>query len=435
MNRRLLSLVAVLVLACPGACKRRSAGSTAPGTSSTTPTVPALPKAASQPPIRVNETLGKSSPGASVRVRLFVSTLTTEDPVRFAFQVVPVPSTGDTPSAREELDWGKSLESLVFELRAPSGAVRKLVVGQGFSHPVRMPLADAVEDLEVGAGGLVQFGQHLAWKDAPSRLLSETGKYSLVVSGTVATDKRSIQIASKPIELTVVAHDAAHRSLAEIERAAVAIIDAKAPQATPPEAVAPIIDDLNGNLWTRFELDVKHRTYDIQVAEVLVSPAGKELAYDRYVHFTCVAAGTSIAVPGGAVPVESLRVGDRVVSYDPGTRRFGTSVVQQLARETASRLYVLGRLRVTGNHPIFADGRFRPAAEVETGARLFGLDSALVPAKPRVIEEPAVVYDLSVTPPHTYFADGWLVHNKAALVRIGGNQPWQGWFYRRTARL
>jgi hypothetical protein len=46
-----------------------------------------------------------------------------------------------------------------------------------------------------------------------------------------------------------------------------------------------------------------------------------------------------------------------------------------------------------------------------------------------------LVYDLAVDPPHTYFAGGLLVHNKAAHVPLGTDPDDQnGLFYRRASR-
>jgi hypothetical protein len=44
----------------------------------------------------------------------------------------------------------------------------------------------------------------------------------------------------------------------------------------------------------------------------------------------------------------------------------------------------------------------------------------------------APVVDLSVAWPHTYFAGGVLVHNKAVGVPLAPGDRWQGLFLRRT---
>ena len=75
------------------------------------------------------------------------------------------------------------------------------------------------------------------------------------------------------------------------------------------------------------------------------------------------------------------------------------------------------------------------ADEVVAGSALLTDVLDWRPAEPRSVPSSGAVYELSVTPPHTYFAGGLLSHNKTGPKRIGGeNQPWRGAFWRRSAR-
>ncbi len=128
----------------------------------------------------------------------------------------------------------------------------------------------------------------------------------------------------------------------------------------------------------------------------------------------CVAAGTAIATERGARAVETLRVGDRLWSWDPETGRRVLATVAAVSRATASEtLRLEGGLRVTPDHPVFADGGFHPAAALGAGSALLADDGSPQPAGriERLLGE-IDVYDLSVGWPHTYFAGGVLVHNK-----------------------
>jgi hypothetical protein len=128
----------------------------------------------------------------------------------------------------------------------------------------------------------------------------------------------------------------------------------------------------------------------------------------------CVAAGTIIATEDGPLPVETLRIGDRVFGFDPGARRRVLTTVTAVVRTTATSTLILGSgLRATPDHPVFADGTFRPAGELVPGSMLLAENGAIVPVL-SVAHVPGevTVYDLSVGWPHTYFAAGILVHNK-----------------------
>jgi len=129
----------------------------------------------------------------------------------------------------------------------------------------------------------------------------------------------------------------------------------------------------------------------------------------------CIAAGTLIATENGPLPVESLRVGDRVVGFDPETRRrVVTTVTAMVPKAAATTLRLGDGLRVTPDHPVFADGAFRPAGALSPGSGLLTEDGApLVAASLERVSGEVTVYDLSVDWPHTYFAGGVLVHNKS----------------------
>ena len=83
----------------------------------------------------------------------------------------------------------------------------------------------------------------------------------------------------------------------------------------------------------------------------------------------------------------------------------------------------IGTLRTTAEHPLLcADGKFRDAGSLASGDRLPGgtiIRLKTGPAK--------VVYNLRIGAPHTFVADGFVVHNKGggcfpAGVRISTPQ-------------
>lgn len=138
----------------------------------------------------------------------------------------------------------------------------------------------------------------------------------------------------------------------------------------------------------------------------------------------CFAGGTRIDTPFGDVPIEDLRVGDTVWSFDAArrTRTPGTVIRRAVHHGAAVRPLTLssGRtIRVTDEHPIFvpAEGRYIPASDLDPGVALLTLGEdttarATVQAVGE-LERGVTVYDLEISGHHNFFAEGALVHNKS----------------------
>jgi len=132
----------------------------------------------------------------------------------------------------------------------------------------------------------------------------------------------------------------------------------------------------------------------------------------------CFVAGTAIETADGPRPIESVRVGDMVLTRG-GFRRVraagltGTRAVVSV--ELAGGAKIVG----TPDHPVWSDGRFVPMATASTmwtwepesppSSAATGLRPLAV-LSVRLLE-PAPVYNLSVDGEAEYFAGGVLVHN------------------------
>ena len=129
----------------------------------------------------------------------------------------------------------------------------------------------------------------------------------------------------------------------------------------------------------------------------------------------CIAAGTPIATPEGPRPVESLRPGDAVLSYDLEREAVvATRIGKVRSASVRETLLFPGGLRVTGEHPLRASGRWVEARHVKPEARLLRRDGSQVAAGEALrIDETIQVYDLTVEGgPPNFFAADRLVHNK-----------------------
>ena len=133
----------------------------------------------------------------------------------------------------------------------------------------------------------------------------------------------------------------------------------------------------------------------------------------------CFPAGTAIRTPQGAVPIDALARGDVVLAVTSGGFLAHATVEEIYA--TRSRVLVLeteaGTLRTTGEHPLEGiDGVFRRADKLADGAGIVAWrGSKLIVA--RILRRSLgageqTVFNLRVSAPHTFIADGFVVHNK-----------------------
>ncbi len=142
----------------------------------------------------------------------------------------------------------------------------------------------------------------------------------------------------------------------------------------------------------------------------------------------CISEGTAIATPYGPKFVEQLQVGDIVLSPDPVTAQMYTGRVvsiQTAIRKCLAMTFENGAvLRVTPEHPVWdaLESEFKPAAEFSASDFV----SVSIPESParsraRIVHidkqvERCRVFNLSIASlPHTFVANGVVVHNKPPL--------------------
>ncbi len=141
----------------------------------------------------------------------------------------------------------------------------------------------------------------------------------------------------------------------------------------------------------------------------------------------CFARGTMIRTPGGDIPIERIKIGDRVTAITESGQAFPQSVKETHA--THSPLVVFrtaaGSLRTTTEHPIaLAGGGFREAGKLTVGDRVLAwregktvLEAVTLWMSTEGEEE---VFNLTVDEPHTFVADSFVVHNKGGGGFRGG---------------
>jgi predicted lipid-binding transport protein (Tim44 family)/uncharacterized membrane protein YgcG len=137
----------------------------------------------------------------------------------------------------------------------------------------------------------------------------------------------------------------------------------------------------------------------------------------------CLAEGTPIPTPAGAVAIESLRDGDPVWSVAEGKLQAAT--VKSLTETRADQYLeiVAGDVRVviTPEHPVMAGpGEYRIARLLKAGDRIYRVSRGELSAVPvrsiRRVRDDRPAYNLLVMPGGTFIPAGIVVHNKGCFL-------------------
>ena len=133
---------------------------------------------------------------------------------------------------------------------------------------------------------------------------------------------------------------------------------------------------------------------------------------------TCFLGGTPVEMADGSTrPIEEVRPGDQVRTYDERTRRFAAGrVATVMTGSSAMHLVINGTLRLTDKHPLLVNGDWVEAGQVSVGDRLFRSDgTAEIVRSIDVVEREEKVYNFEVEGTHTYCAGGLVAHNKPSV--------------------
>ncbi len=133
----------------------------------------------------------------------------------------------------------------------------------------------------------------------------------------------------------------------------------------------------------------------------------------------CLPAGTRIVTPKGSTPIETLAVGDEVIAVAADGRPVSAEVTGMfLTKGPVLRLETDGGfLDTTPEHPIgVTRGGFRMAGDLRRRDRIQRwAEGRLVVDRVRGVlrsSVPELLFNLEVSAPHTFIAEGVLVHNK-----------------------
>lgn len=125
----------------------------------------------------------------------------------------------------------------------------------------------------------------------------------------------------------------------------------------------------------------------------------------------CFVAGTLISTPYGLIPIEQIKAGDTVFSFDEDTEIVSENTVEEVfVRETTELVNInVGSeaIRSTPDHPFYVPKKgFTNAAELRAGDLLLSINGDYViieKIQREILESPITVYNFRVSNNHTYF--------------------------------
>ena len=142
---------------------------------------------------------------------------------------------------------------------------------------------------------------------------------------------------------------------------------------------------------------------------------------------SCLTEGTLVTTPDGALPIEELKIGNKIISYDTQNKTLVTNIVTKIkTSETKTTIKIIlnngKKIEGTEEHPIYLPEKnnYIKMGNLKKGEKLLIENSELITIKniySNHYHAPIKVYDISVSPLfHNYFAGNVLVHNKIFYI-------------------
>ncbi len=285
-------------------------------------------------------------------------------------------------------------------------------------HLVRVPRHGLVWDLvfTVSAMGLETGNVTLAWNGPAPQL--GPGWLAISLSGSIhQLDGEQLDFVTNPVEIDIAPDSLSRLAISDLEhRAKGKITEVLDLHGKHPNKLEPCrYEGETRDGLRRVVCQGEHQGSYMWAQFVgLFHESGRLVRVDSGTKSGCVAAGTTVVTPQGNRLVERLRVGDVLLGYDVIAQENRWVQLEALRTNKAVRLTMINdRLSLTPEHPVWADGAWRPAGEITSAARLRLETGEAFPATLQTrAADHTKVFDLQVSSPHTFFASGILVHNK-----------------------
>jgi Pretoxin HINT domain len=159
------------------------------------------------------------------------------------------------------------------------------------------------------------------------------------------------------------------------------------------------------------------------LAKYLSDPSGSRFP------LVCFSGDTPVWTPDGSVPIDSIRRGDKVISFDFLSNQLVPQAVQGVLRGKTLSFHEIESggevMSATSQHSFWVedDRRWTRAVDLRPGMRLRGLDGTAYPIDDiRIRSTPAEpTWNLAVDiTPHYFVGPGVLVHNAPFDTKLGG---------------
>ncbi len=138
----------------------------------------------------------------------------------------------------------------------------------------------------------------------------------------------------------------------------------------------------------------------------------------------CLLAGTNITMADGSQkPIESIAVGDNVLSYDEASKEIKPGAVSQIFVHDKENTYLIinHSLKVTPIHRMLSKGEWVEVGKMKVGDTLTNAKNEdVVIDSIETVNELVPIYNFEVSPYHTYVAGGFIVHNRKHNIDDGG---------------
>jgi hypothetical protein len=137
---------------------------------------------------------------------------------------------------------------------------------------------------------------------------------------------------------------------------------------------------------------------------------------DPNAHGSCFPAGSLVSVPGGHMPIEDIKLGDMVMTWNFSSKSLEpTQVTDTLAHAGKDTIIVKSghsKIITTPEHPFWDGKRWAAASKLKAGSKIMDQGGRLHEVESVHKGPQTDVYNFHVTSPaHNYFVDGFLVHN------------------------
>lgn len=129
---------------------------------------------------------------------------------------------------------------------------------------------------------------------------------------------------------------------------------------------------------------------------------------------TCFLEDTEIATKEGVLKIQDITKGDVILSYNEETEKKEESEVRETFKHQADEYIIINKkLKVTPNHPMHINNRWQEIGKAKIGDKIKTLNGKETIFSIEKINASVPVYNIEVEKNHNYYAENYLVHNKA----------------------